>query len=55
MADADLEIREGPVIQTKEKGARPRKKDFFRPFGPQFGLKMGPAGSATASYTYSIH
>ena len=45
----------GPGYPDQRKGGTASKKNFFRPFGPQFGLKMGAAGSATASYTYSIH
>ena len=53
--DADLEIRGGggmAVIQTFRKGAPGLQRNFFRPFGPQFGLKIrGPPlpspGSAT--------
>ena len=46
----------GPVIQTLKygEGGGPPPKKIFRPFGPQFGLKIrlgpGPSpGSATGS------
>ena len=45
--DADLEIRGGggggAVIQTFRKGGPGLQRNFFWPFGPQFGLKIrGP-------------
>ena len=41
----DLEIRWGAVIQTLRKGRGPGlQKFFFRPLGPQFGLKNKWAG-----------
>ena len=60
MPDPDPGGGGGPVIQTLkygEGGAPPpqkKKKKIFRPFGPQFGLKIrlgpGPSpGSATGS------
>ena len=39
MADPDLQIREGPGLQ----------KYFFRPFGPQFGLKISDGGGGGGS------
>ena len=55
VANADLQIRGegGGVIQPWDKGGRgrPSPKDFFRPYGPQFGLKtkggVGPPGPLT--------
>ena len=42
----DLEIRWGAVIQTLRKGRGPGlQKFFFRPLGPQFGLKTSGPGS----------
>ena len=57
LADPDLQIRWGPVIQTLrllEWGGG--KKSFFRPFGPQFGPKIwgggaGPPGPSPGSAT----
>ena len=54
VADSDLQIRGGAVIQTlRYGGERSQKKKFapppkkkFRPFGPPFGLKIR-GGSAT--------
>ena len=57
MADSDLQIWGGSVIQTLRQGGPPvSKNNFFRPLGPHFGLKirggpdpLGPSpGSATA-------
>ena len=42
--DLDLEIKGAPVIQTLGKGAARSPKEFFRPFGPQFGLKIRGGG-----------
>ena len=42
--DLDLEIKGAPVIQTLRKGAARSPKEFFRPFGPQFGLKIRGGG-----------
>ena len=43
------------VIQTLRKGGGGLKKEFFRPFGPQFGLKIrgvpGPPGRSPGSGT----
>ena len=51
VTDPDLQIRGeggGAVIQTLRKGVAVSKKIFFRPFAPQFGLKIrgrpGPPG-----------
>ena len=47
MADPDLQIRERPAHPDPEITGEGRgiKKNFFRPFGPQFGLKIrGGAG-----------
>ena len=51
MTDPDLQIREEPGHPGPEiRGGGGSQKTFFRPFGPQFGLKIrGPSpGSATA-------
>ena len=41
VADPDLHIRGGPVIQILRQGEGGQSpKNFFRPFGPQFGLKI---------------
>ena len=45
MADPDLQIRGGgggggAVIQTLRYGGARSPKNIFRPFGPQFGLKL---------------
>ena len=43
MADQDLQIRASLVIQTLRKkvgGGGGAQKNFFQPFGPQFGLKI---------------
>ena len=42
--DLDLEIKGAPVIQTLRKGAARFPKEFFRLFGPQFGLKIRGGG-----------
>ena len=45
VADLDLQMREGVVIQTLREGDR-SQKIFFQPFGPQFGLNIrGGPGS----------
>ena len=55
VADPDLQIRGGPVIQTLRSGGGGVHKDFFRPFGPQFGLKIrgarAPLGTSPRSAT----
>ena len=48
VGDPDLQIREGgggAVIQTLREGGTGLIK-FFRPFGPQFGLKIRGEGRA---------
>ena len=41
MADPDLDIRGSLVIQTlRKKAGGGSQKNFFQPFGPQFGLKI---------------
>ena len=54
MADPDLQIREGPghpvpEIRGAGGGGQRSKKQFFPPFGSQFGLTIGgpSPGSAT--------
>ena len=52
LADPDLQIRVGgshldPEIRGG--GGRRLKKNFFRPFGPQFGLKIRGGGGSWAS------
>ena len=47
--DLDLEIKGAPVIQTLRKGAARSPKEFFRPFGPQFGLKIRGGGGGAGS------
>ena len=44
VADPDLPIRGGghPDLEIRGEGQSP--KNFFPPFGPQFGLKMGGCG-----------
>ena len=44
VADRDLHIRGGPVIHTLMGGGGGLKTDFFRLFGPQFGLKIRVGG-----------
>ena len=46
VADPDLQIRGRPGHPDPEITGEGRgvKKEFFRPFGPQFGLKIGGAG-----------
>ena len=65
VADSDLQIRGGAVIQTLRYGGggRSQKKNFapppqkkkFRPFGPPFGLKirggLGPPDPSPGSAT----
>ena len=55
VADSDLQIRGGAVIQTlrygegavsKKKISPPPPKKKFRPFGPPFGLKIRGGGWA---------
>jgi len=47
--DPDLEIR-GAVIQTLRKARGPGlQKIFFRPLGPQFGLKISGPGPPAPS------
>ena len=48
MPDLDLEIKVAPVIQTLRKGVARSPKEFFRPFGPQFGLKIRGGGGVRA-------
>ena len=52
----------GAVIQTLRIGGARSQKNFFRPFGPQFGLKIsavgggGPSpGPATVHYVFSFY
>ena len=53
VTDQDLQIRVSLVIQTlrKKAGGGGSQKNFFQPFGPQFGLKIrgwgggGPPGT----------
>ena len=51
--DSNLEIKGRGVIQTLRKGRGPGlQKFFFRPLGPQFGLKTsgpGPPGPPAPS------
>ena len=57
VADPDLQIRGGPIIQTLTKGRRGGglRKNFFQPFRPQFGPKIrgspGPPGTSPSSAT----
>ena len=55
VADPDLQIRGGPDHPDPEiRGEGGLQKDFFRPFGPQFGLKIrgaGPLGTSPGSAT----
>ena len=64
MADSDLQIRGGAVIQTLRYGGgggglkkkiRPPPKKKLRPFGPPFGLKirggLGPPDPSPGSAT----
>ena len=46
MADPDLQIRGRPAHPDPEITGEGRgiKKNFFRPFGPQFGLKIRGGG-----------
>ena len=51
VADSDLKMRGGGAGTHPEGGGPVTQKFFFRPFGPQFGLKLRgapPPGSATA-------
>ena len=44
VADRDLQIREGGRSSRPwDKGGARTQENFFRPFGPQFGLKVGGA------------
>ena len=63
MADPELQIRGwggGTVIQTLRKGGEAvSKKKFFRPFGPQFGVKVrgggaGPYPGSALKYYVSL-
>ena len=64
MADPDLQIRGRPAHPDPEITGEGRgiKKNFFRPFGPQFGLKIrggarapqAPSGFATEYLWNSI-
>ena len=49
MADPDLQIRERPGHPDPEIGGDPVSKFFFRPFRPQFGLKIRGGGGAPGS------
>ena len=40
MADPELQIREGGGHPDPEIGGGRSPKNFLRPFGPQFGLKI---------------
>ena len=48
MADPDLQIREGPGHPDPEIRGR-SKKQFFSPFGSQFGLTIGGPSPASAT------
>ena len=55
MTDPDLQIRERPSHPDPEIVGEPGLKNFFRPFRPQFGLKIrgrgGPPGPSPGSTT----
>ena len=46
--DPELEVRQGQVRQTLIKAGGSLPKIFFRPFGPQFGLKIWGGGGGGA-------
>ena len=60
MADPDLQIRGGGEghLDPEVRGSPGLKKIIFRPFGPQFGLKVrgaGPPGPSSGSTTVSYY
>ena len=62
MADPDLQIREGvggggegradPDPDIRERGRS--QKNFFRPFGPQFSLKIRGGGGAPRHFACAL-
>ena len=44
VADPDIQMG-GGVIQTLRQGGYPVSKNFFRPFGSQFGIKITGGGA----------